>query len=513
MKSFLRLAGLASALPLAGAALALGAAKLAAPPDGRDGGQAAPRREVSDQVAVMSNLVVDDDESVRGNAVAVMGNLAVRGEVSHDAVAVLGNLTVDGAVGHNAAAVLGNVTVNGVVHGDVVAPLGNVTLGPNAAVEGKVVCMLGGVRRARGAAIGGGVEEGRSLGRRNWDWNSTWGRPPFLGWGGWIGLALAAKAAALAVCVLFAAACPGALQRCGDGLRGRPGLALLCTLLLPLGLPLLFLALLLTIVGIPIALLLPLAVVLGTLFGEASLCALIGRSLSGGRWAPPFATLVGAALCIAAGFLPFFGFFFTFGIAWLGLGCAVAWLLGCSSGRKPSPSQPPPVVPAPPPPMPAPVAGLGATEAERVASGPPSSPTDAPPAAEAASAPPSAPSPSASALPRAGFWIRFAALALDAFIFIVFAHFWFLALAIYAAVMWKLKGSTLGGMVFGLKVVRVDDRALEWDTAIVRALGCFLSAAVLFLGFVWIAFDPEKQAWHDKIAGTVVMRTKAGSLV
>jgi uncharacterized RDD family membrane protein YckC len=26
------------------------------------------------------------------------------------------------------------------------------------------------------------------------------------------------------------------------------------------------------------------------------------------------------------------------------------------------------------------------------------------------------------------------------------------------------------------------------------------------LGFFWIAFDPEKQAWHDKIAGTVVVR-------
>jgi uncharacterized RDD family membrane protein YckC len=26
------------------------------------------------------------------------------------------------------------------------------------------------------------------------------------------------------------------------------------------------------------------------------------------------------------------------------------------------------------------------------------------------------------------------------------------------------------------------------------------------LGFLWIAFDPGKQAWHDKIAGTAVVR-------
>jgi uncharacterized RDD family membrane protein YckC len=34
------------------------------------------------------------------------------------------------------------------------------------------------------------------------------------------------------------------------------------------------------------------------------------------------------------------------------------------------------------------------------------------------------------------------------------------------------------------------------------------------LGFIWIAFDDGKQAWHDKIAGTVVVRvTKGVSLV
>jgi uncharacterized RDD family membrane protein YckC len=30
------------------------------------------------------------------------------------------------------------------------------------------------------------------------------------------------------------------------------------------------------------------------------------------------------------------------------------------------------------------------------------------------------------------------------------------------------------------------------------------------LGFVWVAFVPRKQGWHDKIAGTVVIRPKIG---
>ncbi|HEY4989416.1 MAG TPA: AIR carboxylase family protein, partial [Opitutaceae bacterium] len=37
------------------------------------------------------------------------------------------------------------------------------------------------------------------------------------------------------------------------------------------------------------------------------------------------------------------------------------------------------------------------------------------------------------------------------------------------------------------------------------------SVLALGLGFIWIAFDREKQGWHDKIAGTVVVRLPKGS--
>jgi uncharacterized RDD family membrane protein YckC len=72
--------------------------------------------------------------------------------------------------------------------------------------------------------------------------------------------------------------------------------------------------------------------------------------------------------------------------------------------------------------------------------------------------------------------------------------------------MWKLRGSTVGGIICDLRVVRLDGLAIDWTTAIVRALGCFLSLAIVGLGFIWIAFSDDKQAWHDKIAGTVVVR-------
>jgi uncharacterized RDD family membrane protein YckC len=145
--------------------------------------------------------------------------------------------------------------------------------------------------------------------------------------------------------------------------------------------------------------------------------------------------------------------------------------------------------------------------------------------------PPSPPIAAAITWPRAGFPIRLGALAIDGVLLGLLLALvsgilprmlefeggpgsWLVALAIYGALMWKHKGTTIGGIVCGLKVVRVDNRELDWATAIVRALACFLSLAVAGLGFIWIAIDDEKQSWHDKIAGTaVVMVPKGISLV
>jgi uncharacterized RDD family membrane protein YckC len=135
---------------------------------------------------------------------------------------------------------------------------------------------------------------------------------------------------------------------------------------------------------------------------------------------------------------------------------------------------------------------------------------------------PAGPSPQfLTAMPRAGFWLRMGALLLDVLLVgflgsIVFGSFHhesnlhLLVLATYGACMWKLRGATVGGIVCDLRVVRVDGRPMEWETAIVRALGCFLSLAVCGLGFIWIAFDANHQAWHDKIAGTLVVRVPKG---
>lgn len=123
----------------------------------------------------------------------------------------------------------------------------------------------------------------------------------------------------------------------------------------------------------------------------------------------------------------------------------------------------------------------------------------------------------ASTYPRAGFGVRMGALFIDIVLISVLLGIvdssheaQLIALATYGAVMWKLKATTIGGIVFGLQVVRVDGRPIDWATATVRALSCFLSLFIAGLGFIWIAFDEGRQAWHDKIAGTAVVRVPKG---
>jgi uncharacterized RDD family membrane protein YckC len=72
---------------------------------------------------------------------------------------------------------------------------------------------------------------------------------------------------------------------------------------------------------------------------------------------------------------------------------------------------------------------------------------------------------------------------------------------------WTWRGQTPGMMLLGLRVARESDGTSPGlARSILRYVGYLISGAVLFLGFIWIAFDSRKQGWHDKIAGTVVVR-------
>ena len=119
--------------------------------------------------------------------------------------------------------------------------------------------------------------------------------------------------------------------------------------------------------------------------------------------------------------------------------------------------------------------------------------------------------------PRASFWERMGAAFLDLALCGVIGGLvggppqMFLVWLAYFTGMWAWKGTTVGGVVLNLKVVRLDDQPVTFVVALVRALAAAFSVMMCFLGILWIAWDKESQGWHDRIAGTVVVRLPRGT--
>lgn len=76
----------------------------------------------------------------------------------------------------------------------------------------------------------------------------------------------------------------------------------------------------------------------------------------------------------------------------------------------------------------------------------------------------------------------------------------------YFTLMLSWRGTTLGGLLMGLRVVRLDGRPIDRTVALVRALTAILSTLCLGIGWFWASWDPKRQTWHDRLAGTVVIR-------
>ena len=68
-------------------------------------------------------------------------------------------------------------------------------------------------------------------------------------------------------------------------------------------------------------------------------------------------------------------------------------------------------------------------------------------------------------------------------------------------------GATLGKMALGMRVVEESGQKAGFFRVLIReTIGKFVSAFVLFVGFIWILFDDKRQGWHDKIGGTFVVK-------
>jgi uncharacterized RDD family membrane protein YckC len=75
--------------------------------------------------------------------------------------------------------------------------------------------------------------------------------------------------------------------------------------------------------------------------------------------------------------------------------------------------------------------------------------------------------------------------------------------------LWAKYASTPGKMIFKAKIL--DAKTFEpvsTPRLILRYIGYFVSVLTLFIGFIWVGIDSRKQGFHDKIAGTVVVKPK-----
>lgn len=75
--------------------------------------------------------------------------------------------------------------------------------------------------------------------------------------------------------------------------------------------------------------------------------------------------------------------------------------------------------------------------------------------------------------------------------------------------LWLLgKGMTVGKWLLGLQVVNKFDGGNPgvFKMLLREIVGKFVSGLFFSLGFFWAIWDKDSQAWHDKIAGTVVVK-------
>jgi hypothetical protein len=306
----------------------------------------------------------------------------------------------------------------------------------------------------------------------------------------------------LAFYMLLAALFPRPVAASVESLQNRPASSLLAGVLgVILFGPVCFL-LAVSVIGLPAIPVLFCCMVLCVLFGKTAFLEFVGQRVSS-LFAPNRAQsavlsiLLGGIVISIFYMVPFVGFFLVALTTLFGFG-AVLLAFGRSFNRERPPGPGPVAVRTGPPPI-VPTPSVGeATLTSGVAA--------------EVTAPPL--TPDVVYFHRAGFWIRLCAAALDLLLLgglgFILGPFTLLIMVAYHVALWTWKGTTIGGIVLGLKIVRTDGQPINFAVAMVRGLASVFSAAVLFLGFFWAGWDREKQSWHDKIAGTVIVRVPKG---
>ena len=134
----------------------------------------------------------------------------------------------------------------------------------------------------------------------------------------------------------------------------------------------------------------------------------------------------------------------------------------------------------------------------------------------------------------AGFWVRTGAAIIDSILILIIIApiltiiygrgYWvsesfvqgawdvlfnYILPAVAVIIFWIYKSATPGKMALRLTIVDAHTGGKPTTGQFIkRYLGYYVSMIPLFLGIIWVGLDKRKQGWHDKLAGTVVIRNK-----
>lgn len=142
-------------------------------------------------------------------------------------------------------------------------------------------------------------------------------------------------------------------------------------------------------------------------------------------------------------------------------------------------------------------------------------------------------------LEYAGFWVRTGAALIDTILMLIIiapmmamiygSEYWagesfflgvwdllfnYILPAIVVILFWIYKSATPGKMALKLSIVDAKTgKEASKGQLIGRYFAYYISMIPLLLGIIWVGIDKRKQGWHDKLAGTVVIKNTAKETV
>lgn len=462
------------------------------------------------------------------------------GEAVREVVVVFGSATIAGEVDRDVVVVLGSVRLasTAVIHGSLVATAGSVVIEEGAVVERDMVVTGGGVDTPPGfhpgrefvvVGLPGMARQVESV-VPYFTRGLLWGRliVPGLPW------MWAVVAVIVLVYLMFALLFDRPVRACRQVLADRPLSSFLVGLLVLVLLGPVSFVLSVSIIGIPVIPFLLCGLLIAALLGKIGVTRWLGSTLfaesdpdSRAQAVRSFA--IGTVVILLAYMVPVLGI-----LVWavggvFGLGAAT---LAFSSGlRRENPSRKRARSAA----IPVADGGVGVGDAaaqplqasdvfrSEFQSGVSAMPAESfplehavPPGAARMSEAGVAVAPGVDlvTMPKAPFLDRLAAFALDVLLVSLTFNLldmdstraFFTLLLGYHIIFWALKATTVGGIICNLRVVRTDGRPLTFPDALIRGFSAIFSIAALGIGCFWILYDADNQAWHDRFAGTWVVK-------